>query len=105
MPLLNCTVKNCLYNKDEYCAKGDILVDGRTAKKSEGTSCKSFVERRESVSNSCGCGSATPHIQVECKACECTFNKEERCDAEEITIAGRNACKCSDTECGSFSVK
>ena len=35
MPLLNCTVKSCLYNKDEYCAKGDILVDGRTAKMSE----------------------------------------------------------------------
>ncbi len=82
MPLLNCTVKNCLYNKEEYCAKGDILEDGRTAKKTEGTSCKRFVERRESASNSCGCGSATPHIQEECKACECTFNKEERCDAE-----------------------
>ena len=105
MPLLNCTVKSCLYNKDEYCAKGDILVDGRTAKMSEGTSCKSFVERKENASNSCGCGSATPHIQVECKACECTFNKEERSDAEEITITGRNACKCSDTECGSFCAK
>ncbi len=42
MPLLNCTVKNCFYNKDEYCATGDILVDGRTAKKSEETSCESF---------------------------------------------------------------
>ena len=47
MPLLNCTVKNCLYNKDEYCAKGDILVDGRTAKMSEGTSCKALWKKEK----------------------------------------------------------
>ena len=24
MPLLSCTARTCLYNKNEYCSKGDI---------------------------------------------------------------------------------
>ena len=31
MPLLSCTARTCVYNKDEYCSKGDILVEGRSA--------------------------------------------------------------------------
>ena len=86
MPLLNCTVKNCLYNKDEYCAKGNILVDGRTAKMSEGTSCKSFVEKRESASNSCGCGSATPHIQVDATQKKSPSQEEMRANVQKQNV-------------------
>ena len=25
MPLLSCTAKTCLYNKNEYCSKGNLL--------------------------------------------------------------------------------
>ena len=35
MAELGCGVKNCVYNKDEYCCKGDILVGGRTAHREE----------------------------------------------------------------------
>ena len=51
MPLLSCTARNCVYNKEEYCSKGDILVDGRTAEKADETCCRSFTERKEGASN------------------------------------------------------
>ena len=80
MPLLSCTARTCIYNKDEYCSKGDILVDGSDAKVADETCCRSFEERGESASNSaaaesCGCRT----IDVDCRACTCTFNKEEKC--------------------------
>jgi len=103
MPLLSCTARTCIYNKDEYCSKGDILVDGSDAKVADETCCRSFVERGESASNaaaaeSCGCRT----IDVDCRACTCTFNKEEKCHADKITITGGSACRCDETKCGSF---
>ena len=47
MPLLSCTARTCLYNKNEYCSKGDIQVDGPNAQRPDETCCKSFVEKKE----------------------------------------------------------
>ena len=68
MPLLSCTARTCIYNKDEYCSKGDILVDGSEARVADETCCRSFEERGESASNkaaadSCGCRT----IDVDCR--------------------------------------
>lgn len=64
MPLLNCTARTCVYNKEEYCSKGDIVVDGSNAKVADETCCSSFVERSGSAMNSvggeCGCKTAKP---------------------------------------------
>jgi hypothetical protein len=104
MPLLSCTAKSCIYNSDEYCSKGDILVSGEDAKQPDETCCSSFRERTgESVSNSEGCGCKT--ISVDCEACQCVFNDDERCSADKITINGASACHCDDTRCGSFENK
>lgn len=103
MPLLSCTARTCMYNKNEYCSKGDILVDGSTAKTADETCCRSFVEKKEGAKNSMDTGSASPSICVDCKACECSYNKSEKCDAGKITITGASACRCDDTKCGSFS--
>ena len=46
MPLLSCTARTCLYNKNEYCSKGDIQVDGPNAQRPDETCCKSFVEKK-----------------------------------------------------------
>ena len=113
MPLLSCTARTCLYNKNEYCSKGDIQVDGPNAQRPDETCCKSFVEKKEGAMNSMETGTATQTIQVACKACECTYNDQEKCDADDqekcdaakITIAGTNACRCDETMCGSFYKK
>ena len=55
--------------------------------------------------NSMETGTATQTIQVACKACGCTYNDQEKCDAAKITIAGTNACRCDETMCGSFYKK
>ena len=52
MPLLNCTARTCVYNKEEYCSKGDIVVDGSNAKVADETCCSSCVHltiRRNAV--------------------------------------------------------
>lgn len=103
MPLLNCTARTCLYNVDEYCSKGDIKVDGRTATKADETCCQSFQERKDSAANSCRCGSETIH--VDCSACHCAFNTHEKCKADKITITGAAACHKDETTCGSFRAK
>ena len=105
MPLLSCTARPCLYNKNEYCSKGDIQVDGPQAQKADETCCRSFVEKKEGAMNSMDTGTACQTIQVSCKACECTYNDSEKCDAAKITIAGTNACRCDETMCGSFYKK
>ena len=105
MPVLSCTARNCVYNKEEYCSKGDILVDGRTAEKADETCCRSFTERKEGASNREETGCACKSIDVYCKACDCVFNSQERCSADKITIAGSSACRCDDTKCGSFTAK
>ena len=106
MPLLSCTARTCVYNKDEYCSKGDILVEGRSATAADETSCSSFKERsRDTVSDAacydCGCRT----IDVDCKAQKCTFNREEKCHADKITITGSAATRSADTKCGSFELE
>ena len=58
MPLLSCTARTCLYNKNEYCSKGDIQVDGPKAQKADETCCRSFVEKKEGAMNSMDTGTA-----------------------------------------------
>lgn len=104
MPLLDCSVENCVYNKRECCCRGEIEVDGRDARVTEDTCCKSFEEQRgESYT------SATEHpcqtIDVACEAVDCIYNKDCKCDARHIGIAGSNACTCGETECASFVCK
>lgn len=101
MPILSCSATTCVYNKEELCSKGDIMVSGDRAQHPSETCCDSFVERNEdSMSNSTGTGCGT--IDVDCGACECTFNKEDKCSASAIEIDGSDACESDETECGSF---
>lgn len=101
MTQLKCSAQTCIYNKDHYCSKGDIMVEGKDAKEPSGTCCGSFRERtRENASNTVGHPSRT--IDVDCEAVKCIFNDDCKCTADEIGIMGSHACDCQDTECGSF---
>ena len=97
---LKCSVKNCMYNEEQLCSKSDIMVGGQDASKPNETRCDSFRERSESMTNSTG--TARPETSVGCHAENCRFNQGCQCQAEEIGIAGSNACCCSETECASF---
>ena len=52
MAQLDCSVDNCIYNKEECCCKGDIMVGGKHADKKDDTSCE--------------------HVDIKgCGACDC----------------------------------
>jgi hypothetical protein len=104
MPILACTAGTCLYNKQEYCSKGDIKIGGANATDAADTHCDSFVEKTGgSTTNSVG--TPSEHIDVVCSACNCVYNDSEICDADKIGISGRAANDVQDTSCGTFSCK
>lgn len=100
MPLLVCSAKNCAYNEDMYCSKGEILVGGDEAQSSGETCCTSFRERGEGATNSVG--TPSQEIEIECEACNCKYNDQCVCHADKVGIAGSSACDCEDTCCGTF---
>lgn len=100
MTQLKCSVKNCMYNDEQLCSKGDIMIGGQDASKPNETRCESFRERTGSMTNSVGHPSR--EIEVGCQATNCRFNENCKCSANEIGIAGSNACSCAETECASF---
>ena len=46
MAELKCGAESCTYNKDHLCAKGDIMVGGKHADRSDDTCCESFLVKR-----------------------------------------------------------
>ncbi len=103
MTTLNCSVKNCMYNEDRLCAKGNITVGGQTAAKPNETRCESFRERTGSMTNAVG--RPSKEIDVRCYASKCDFNEACKCCAARIGIAGSGACSCAETECASFDCR
>lgn len=101
MTFLDCSVTGCVYNADRCCCKGDILVEGKDAKHNAETCCGSFKERKaDRAANEAM--HTSKMIDVACEACSCEFNKDKKCSAEHIGIAGGDACTCGETECASF---
>lgn len=101
MTRLVCSATNCIYNDDRYCCKGDIQVDGREATASNGTCCASFRERKGEMGRNRAM-EPTRDIEIECQACQCKYNEDRHCSAEQIGIGGSNACRCQETECMTF---
>lgn len=101
MAELKCGVENCSYNKDKYCCKGDIMVGGRHADDSKGTSCESFSQKRDG-----GYVSSLEHacktINIDCEATKCVYNANYKCHAEHVDIKGMGANDCGQTECATF---
>lgn len=104
MPILDCSVDTCYYNKSRRCCRDEIQVEGKDAMSCNATACGSFKETiTDRVSSSCHCdeGPETT-LGVECEAQNCIFNDACVCYAEHIGIAGKGAEHYTETECGSF---
>ena len=105
MTVLNCSVKNCYYNKSSKCCKDGIQVGGTDATIVDATYCEDFRKVKDSAtakSEHCDCV-PDKKKNVRCDAVRCTFNDNCRCHADEITIDGNGATHQSQTECGSFT--
>ncbi len=102
MAELGCNVKNCAYNKEQCCCKGDIMVGGRKACCGEDTCCESFVEREhECCTNSMN--RPYKNISIDCEAENCKYNHSLRCVAEHVNISGNGAKHASGTVCATFT--
>lgn len=102
---LECSVTSCLHNQNSLCCLDSIKVEGPGARQSSQTCCESYVERIGSASNSVsGHGTPRPETFINCKAENCTYNDNCKCEAECVCVG----CCCSDvtskggTECCTF---
>jgi hypothetical protein len=104
MTNLQCNVINCSNNKDNCCCRPDIQVNGPCACGSEQTSCSSFVDATSSAENSTGYSMPNIALDISCDAKNCTYNKQEKCCADHISVSseGANPDTSSKTECASF---
>ncbi len=100
---LKCTVSSCIYNSDDLCAKGDIMVAGKHACCDQETSCDSFMRRREGMQNSTGSiHHPSRSVSIDCEAGRCSYNSNYKCTASHVDIQGANACDCKQTLCTTF---
>ena len=110
MPALQCSAVKCMYNKDNLCSKGDIQVKGDHAKILPQTAMTTgnpenfpaFWVEKTGMSNAYTCGGGCSSIQVGCAAHDCTYNRQEVCQADHVHIDGSQACICEETCCGTF---
>lgn len=101
MSSLECSVVKCKYNEDHGCVRESIRVGGEGADSSSQTCCDSFEERRaDSYTNSFREPSMC--VDIKCEAKKCVHNNNCSCMADRIYVEGSNACKCGQTECGTF---
>lgn len=103
MTKLECTVKNCMHNNEHCCCISNICVEGIKAVNEAETCCNSFVEKRDHFSNSID-KEKNPVVDVSCKATNCAYNDECKCQAGDICICGHEACDCGETRCGTFKL-
>lgn len=105
MTKLNCTVKNCMYNKEKLCNLGNIKVEGTTAEVSDSTACASFRERDKNCCSNMEDKSPNKNSVVECMAQMCVYNKNCNCTATHIDVAGETANNYRETRCATFTSK
>lgn len=106
MTELKCNVTNCINNERNMCIRPDIMVDGSTAKSSCDTYCHSFNKRTDSMKNSVmGTPSPKKETDIKCSATMCSYNTNNNCTATQVEVGGNGACRCSETECTTFTKK
>jgi len=101
---LQCSVMNCASNKDNFCCRPSIQVNGPCACGSEQTSCSSFSDATSSAENSTGYAMPNTSLEISCDAANCAYNQEDKCGADQISVSpeGENPDTASKTECSSF---
>lgn len=104
MAQLECAVENCMYNKSNFCCKGDIMVGGKHASSEDETCCESFADAKgDRVTSSLEHPCRT--ISIDCEAVKCKYNSNYKCVADHVDIRGLGACDCKETSCATFKEK
>lgn len=104
MAELKCTVENCVYNKSDYCCKGDIMVGGKHANKEDDTCCESFAQAKGDRYTS-SLEHPSKVISIDCEAVKCVYNSNYKCIAQHVDIKGNGAADAGQTACATFKEK
>lgn len=104
MAELKCTVENCVYNKSDYCCKGDIMVGGKHAGKEDDTCCESFAPAKGDRYTS-SLEHPSKVISIDCEAVKCVYNSNYKCIAQHVDIKGNGAADSAQTACATFKEK
>jgi hypothetical protein len=102
MSKVNCTVTNCFYNKTNGCTASAINVDGEKASESRFTNCATFIEQKPGIVSSAG--KPQQNSQISCVASNCMYNKNQRCNSDDILVNGKNAKGPVETCCSTFKI-
>ena len=101
MPGICCNVQSCAHNRSGRCCIDHVNVLGNHATDCAYTCCASYIDKASGIKaeNSC-C-----RTNVDCSAENCIHNYKGDCAAERITVSGKYAHQCDDTQCSSFDCK
>ena len=110
---IKCSAIACGYNRNRYCNKRQVNVEGLFSRSKLGTFCQSFKNasiswktRAEMAFDMYDKITDDPvEVKVACSANYCTYNKNNMCTKDEITIGNSNAKYRSETECDSFKLR
>lgn len=103
MPILSCSVDNCVHNQNCMCELEEIAVKGRKAEKQESTCCSTFCDCSGSLSNETVDPPISENSHIRCSANNCDYNKNCECHADSVDVNGKGANYASSTECGTFA--
>lgn len=99
MSIINCDVKNCMFNMMRKCYKKNISVSGLLANTSSNTFCESFSEGSDMVEFS---SFDDQNQMVYCNAINCSHLSSGICKAREIKISGGKIKIASESKCNTF---
>ena len=98
MSSLRCSATNCAFNQSTECTAGAINIRGTGAVSTEGTRCSSYVNRSSNAfTNAVGYSHTYPE-NIKCEACNCTYNSNKSCTAEDVRIDAHKAA-CDTFKC------
>ena len=84
MTKLTCSVYNFAHNKYACCCKPNIKVGGQHACSCDETCCDSYSPKGNE--NVVACTTPNEKLEIACSAEECVYNKEHKCQANNVSI-------------------
>ena len=105
MTRLDCNVVSCSYNENRLCKRENITVGGKEAHKPSETVCESFCPRGTNTMTNLDSKGPSAETNIACNVVTCMYNKNQKCAADHIQIAGQKAVTLGETECGTFQCK
>ncbi len=102
MNQLRCGAGTCAANRDGFCCRPEIRVEGAHARSAKETCCDSFQEAIRGVTDMAMSRTPDPRSEILCEVPPCVHWCNGCCTAAEVRIDGADAAYAGETACESF---